>query len=61
VVTNGSAGDDIGISELNPQQLKQVLELFEQRKRRRMDIGWVEVNNGNPTYLGRPNKYKQSL
>ena len=61
VVTNGSAGDDIGISELNPQQLKQVLELFEQRKQRRMEISWVEENGGNPTYLGRPIKYKQSL
>ena len=61
VVTNGSAGDDIGISELNPQQLKQVMDLFEQRKQRRMDIGWVEENDGSPTYLGRPIKYAQSL
>jgi hypothetical protein len=61
VVTNGSAGDDIGISELNPQQLKQILNLFEQRKGRRMEIGWVEENDGNPIYLGRPIQYKQSL
>lgn len=61
VITNGSAGDDIGISELNPQQLKRVLDLFERRKQRRMEIGWVEENNGSPTYLGRPIKYPQSL
>jgi hypothetical protein len=61
VVTNGSAGDDIGISELSPDMLKQVMDLFEARKKRRMEISWIEENDGVPTYLGRPIRYKQSL
>lgn len=61
VIANGSAGDDIGISEYTPQQLKKTLDLFERRKQRRMEIGWVEENDCNPTYLGRPLRYQQSL
>ncbi len=61
VIANGSAGDDIGIAELSSQQLKQVLNLFEKRKQRRMEISWVEENDGDPAYLGRAIKYKQSL
>ena len=61
VIANGSAGDDIGISEYTPEQLKRTLDLFERRKQRRMEIGWIEENDCNPTYLGRPIKYKQSL
>lgn len=61
VITNGCAGDDTGISEVSPQILQAMLDLFEKRKTRRMDIGWIEESQGNYTYQGREVKYKASL
>ena len=60
-ISNGCAGDDMGISEVPPQVLTAMLDLFEKRKNRRMDIGWIEENGGNPTYQGRNIKYKGCL
>ncbi len=60
-ISNGCAGDDTGISEVSPQILQAMLDLFEKRKTRRMDIGWIEENQGNPTYQGREVKYKGCL
>jgi hypothetical protein len=60
-ISNGPFGDDIGISEMNPQQLKWVMDLFEKRKEKRMQIGWIEENQCKPTYQGREIKYKASL
>ena len=37
------------------------MDLFDKRKTRRMDIGWIEENQGNFTYQGREVKYKSSL
>ena len=60
-ISNGCAGDDMGISEVSPDVLKTLLDLFEKRKTRRMDIGWIEEKQGNYTYQGREIKYKASL
>jgi hypothetical protein len=60
-ISNGCAGDDIGISDMNPQQLKQILDLFEKRKERKMQIGWIEERPDGPRYQGREIKYRWSL
>ncbi len=60
-ISNGCAGDDMGISEVSPEMLKAMIDLFDKRKTRRMDIGWIEENQGNFTYQGREVKYKSSL
>jgi hypothetical protein len=60
-ISNGCAGDDMGISEVSPEILRAMLDLFEKRKARRMDIAWIEENQGNYTYQGREVKYKASL
>ena len=60
-ISNGCAGDDMGISEVSPPVLQAMLDLFAKRKTRRMDIGWIEENHGNPTYQGREILYRNSL
>jgi hypothetical protein len=60
-ISNGCAGDDMGISEVSPAMLQAMLDLFEKRKTRRMEIGWIEENHGNPAYQGREILYKNSL
>ena len=51
-ISNGYA-EDLGVAEMNPAQLKAVMDLFEQRKSRRMDIAWIEEKSGELTYKGR--------
>lgn len=51
-ISNGY-GEDLGVSEMSPEQLARVLGLFEKRKSRRMDIGWIEETGGRLTYKGR--------
>jgi hypothetical protein len=41
-ISNGSFGDDIGISEMTPEQAAKIMGLFASRKNRRMQIGWIE-------------------
>jgi hypothetical protein len=60
-ISNGCFGDDIGVSDMTSQQLEKCVALFERRKPRKMQITWIEENNGNPTYQGRPIRYKYSL
>jgi len=60
-ISNGAFGDDIGISEMNQQQLKGIMNLFEKRKEIRMQIGWIEENQCKPSYEGKPVKYPRSL
>ena len=51
-ISNGY-GEELGVSDMSRDQLRQVMELFERRKQRRMDITWIEEKDGNPTYKGR--------
>jgi hypothetical protein len=60
-ISNGAAGDDIGVSDMSAAQFKSVMDLFDERKQRRMTIGWIEENAGSPTYQDRQIKYKWSL
>jgi hypothetical protein len=60
-ISNGPFGESIGVSDMTSQQLEKVVALFEKRKHRKMQITWIEENGGNPTYQGRPVKYKYSL
>ncbi|MBV9222381.1 MAG: hypothetical protein JOZ45_00390 [Acidobacteriaceae bacterium] len=41
-ISNGSFGDDIGISEMSPEQVARIMGLFASRKDRRMQINWIE-------------------
>jgi len=50
IISNGAAKNDIRISQMSPAQLKNVMDLLEQRKHRRMIIGWIEENHGAPAY-----------
>jgi len=58
-ISNGSFGDDIGVSEMTGPQLKRVMDLFAVRKSKRMRIGWIEERNAPPLYRSRPieNRY----
>jgi hypothetical protein len=60
-ISSGPFGESIGVSEMTAQQLGNVVALFEKRRNRKMNITWIEENRGNPTYQGRPVKYRYSL
>ena len=60
-ISNGPLGDDIGIGDMTPEQQKKFIDLFNARKQRRMDIGWVEEEPWNPRYQGKPLTYKWNL
>lgn len=57
-ISNGTFGDDIGISEMTGDQQKKVMELFDLRKQKRMDIGWIEDDSQNPKYEGKEVGFK---
>lgn len=59
-VSNGY-GDDTGVSDMSREQFRLVLELFEERARRPMRIGWIEETPQGLTYLGRPVAYRYSV
>ena len=59
-ISNGY-GDDLGVGELPGQQLQPILDLFEGRKKKRMEITWVEENGGALTYKGQPLKAHPAL
>jgi hypothetical protein len=52
-LSNGAFGDDIGISEMTSTQQKAVMQLFNQRKLKPMQIGWVEEVPWNMIYKDR--------
>ena len=58
-ISNGSFGDDIGISDMTASQSKRVMDLFAARKQRQMRIRWIEERNPPRFYGGRSieNKY----
>jgi hypothetical protein len=60
-ICNGPNGDDIGIGEMTAEQQKKVIELFNKRKQKRMDISWIDEDPWNPKYQGREVKFKWSL
>jgi hypothetical protein len=60
-ISNGPAGDDIGIGDMTAEHQREVIELFNQRKQKRMDISWIEEEPWNPKYQGREVEFKWSL
>ncbi len=60
-ISNGASGDDIGIAEMTAEQQKKIIDLFNQRKQKRMDISWIEEEPWNPKYQGREVEFKWSL
>jgi len=60
-ISNGASGDDIGISEMSTEQQAQVMDLFDKRKRVRMDLGWIEEEPRTPKYRGRAITFRWSL
>ena len=59
-ISNGPFGDDIGVSEMTPEQFKSIHDLFEKRKNRRMDIGWLDESEQSLEYQGKPIEHKWS-
>ena len=60
-ISNGCFGDDIGISDMTAEQQKNIMELFNQRKMERMEIGWMNEEPWNVEYQGKDVKLKWSL
>jgi hypothetical protein len=60
-ISNGAWGDDIGISDMAPEQVKRTMELFEKRKTQRMEISWIEEDRWSLTYQGKEVQYKWNL
>ncbi len=60
-ISNGAFGEDIGISEMTPEQQKIIMDLFEKRRAQRMEISWIEEDSWNPTYQGKEVHYKWNL
>ena len=60
-ISNGAFGDDIGIGDMTVEQQKKIIELFSQRKQKRMDITWIDEDPWNPQYRGREVEFKWSL
>jgi hypothetical protein len=60
-ISNGAFGDDIGIGDVTAEQQKRVIELFNERKQKRMDISWIEEEPWNPKYQGKEVEFKWNL
>jgi len=60
-ISNGPFGDDIGIGDMTAEQQKKVMDLFDKRKQKKMDISWVDEEPWNPQYQGKPVEFKWSL
>jgi hypothetical protein len=60
-ISNGAAGDDIGIGEMTAEQQKKVMDLFDKRKQKKMDVSWIDEEPWNPKYQGREIKFKWDL
>jgi hypothetical protein len=60
-ISNGAFGDDIGIGDMTAEQQKKIMDLFNKRKQKRMDISWIEEEPWNPSYQGKEIEFKWSL
>jgi hypothetical protein len=60
-ISNGAFGDDTGIADMTAQQQRKVMDLFNRRKLRRMEISWIEDEPWRPEYEGREVAFKWSL
>ncbi len=60
-ISNGPFGDDIGIGDMSPDQQKNTMDLFNQRKDKPMEIGWIDEGPWQPKYQGRAVGFKWDL
>jgi hypothetical protein len=60
-ISNGASGDDIGIGDMSPDQQARILNLFNKRKKGRMDISWIEEGPRMRRYQGKEVTFKWSL
>jgi len=60
-ISNGAFGDDIGIGEMTSEQQRKIMELFDKRKKERMDISWIEEEPSKAKYQGKEVRFKWSL
>ncbi len=60
-ISNGGFGDDIGIGEMTSEQQLRIMELFDKRKKERMDISWIEEGPSTPEYQGKEVRFKWGL
>ncbi|MBI4893601.1 MAG: hypothetical protein HY821_23475 [Acidobacteria bacterium] len=52
-ISNGYA-EDRGVSDMSPEDLRKILDLFQRRKSTRQQLHWIEESAGTLTYKGRP-------
>jgi hypothetical protein len=60
-ISNGASGDDIGIGDMSADQQATIVDLFNKRKRERMDISWIEEEPRTRKYRGKMVTFKWSL
>jgi hypothetical protein len=60
-ISKGAFGDDIGISDMNPRQVKDILDLFQARKSKRTQLTWIEEGRDGLTYKGKKMAYQWVL
>jgi hypothetical protein len=51
-ISNGY-GDDIGVSEMNAEQVGRMMTLFRKLGDRRLELSWLERDGAATTYKGR--------
>ena len=59
-ISNGF-GDFTGIGDMTAEWQEKIMDLFKQRKQKRMNLSWIEDEPWNPKYEGREIKFKWSL
>jgi hypothetical protein len=60
-ISNGANGDDIGVGDMSTDQQARIMDLFNKRKKERMDISWIEEEPRTPKYQGKEVTFKWSL
>jgi hypothetical protein len=60
-ISNGASGDDIGVGDMSPDQQSRIVNLFNERKKGRMDISWIEEGPRMRMYQGKEVTFKWSL
>jgi hypothetical protein len=60
-ISNGPFGEDIGFGDMEAALQQKFLDLFNKRKRERMEISWITEEPWQPRYQGREVRFKWNL
>jgi hypothetical protein len=60
-ISNGAFGEDIGFGDMDAALQQKFLDLFNKRKRERMEISWITEEPWQPRYQGREVRFKWDL